>query len=76
VKLSLSISLWSLSLFWSRARTDHQFYTPVALSAEYAHPVEDFFNHTAFIAGPLIMGSHVATIYLWFFVRIWETGNQ
>jgi sterol desaturase/sphingolipid hydroxylase (fatty acid hydroxylase superfamily) len=74
-----TIFYWShrmlhLPYFYKRIhKKHHQFYTPVALSAEYAHPVEDFFNHTAFIAGPLIMGSHVATIYLWFFVRIWET---
>jgi 4-alpha-methyl-delta7-sterol-4alpha-methyl oxidase len=62
---------------WAPLRddADHQFYTPVGISAEYAHPVEDFLNQAAFIAGPFIMGSHIFTLYMWLLLRLWETGT-
>lgn len=51
----------------------HQFYTPIGISAEYAHPVEDLANAIAFIAGPLILGCHIFTLWLWMFLRTLET---
>jgi len=74
-----TIFYWSHRLlhqpfFYKRIhKQHHQFYTPVGISSEYAHPVEDFLNQAAFIAGPFIMGSHIFTLYMWLLLRLWET---
>ncbi len=47
----------------------------MGIASEYAHPAEDFLTQVAFIAGPLIMGSHIFTLYLWLLLRLWETGT-
>lgn len=57
----------------------HQFYTPVGLAAEYAHPIEYFVaNSLPFSAGPMLIGLvagpfHLYTFWLWFVLRIGET---
>ena len=57
----------------------HQFYTPVGVAAEYAHPIEYFVaNSLPFSAGPMFIGFflapfHVYTFWLWFVLRIGGT---
>ncbi|GAB6026994.1 Methylsterol monooxygenase 1 [Chamberlinius hualienensis] len=44
----------------------HELTAPVAISAVYAHPVEHLFsNLLSPTIGPLVMGSHVITIWIW-----------
>jgi len=39
---------------------------PVAITARYAHPLEDVLSNIGPVfAGPLVMGSHFASVWLW-----------
>jgi len=52
----------------------HQFAVSIGIAAEYAHPVEQIFsNSIPTILGPVLVGPHIVTLWLWFFFRIWET---
>jgi len=52
----------------------HEFKQVVGFAAEYAHPVEGILsNGIPTIAGPLLFGAHIFTIWLWLFIRILET---
>ena len=45
----------------------HEWTAPIALSSVYCHPVEHFLcNLTPPALGPLLMGSHISTVWLWF----------
>jgi sterol desaturase/sphingolipid hydroxylase (fatty acid hydroxylase superfamily) len=44
----------------------HEWTAPIAVTAEYCHPVEHILsNILPIFLGPLIMGSHIATWWLW-----------
>jgi sterol desaturase/sphingolipid hydroxylase (fatty acid hydroxylase superfamily) len=52
----------------------HQFYTPIGMAAEYAHPVEYVLsNSLPVLAGPLLTGCHLLTMWIWLFIRTVET---
>jgi sterol desaturase/sphingolipid hydroxylase (fatty acid hydroxylase superfamily) len=52
----------------------HSFYQPTAFASIYSHPIEIITtNVIPFMAGPLILGAHVATIWMWLILRIAET---
>lgn len=52
----------------------HEWIAPIAMSAIYAHPLEHVFSNLApVIAGPVILGSHVATVWIWFAVALINT---
>lgn len=61
------------SLYSAIHKKHHRFHSNVGIASEFAHPLEDLANTLAFITGPLILGTHLFTLWAWFVVRIWET---
>jgi len=54
----------------------HEWTAPIAVTAIYCHPLEHIFSNLLPPAlGVLIMGSHVATAWLWFSLAILSTLN-
>lgn len=54
----------------------HEWTAPIAVTAIYCHPIEHFFsNLLPPFLGVFIMGSHVATSWLWFSLAILSTLN-
>ncbi|XP_060531114.1 fatty acid hydroxylase domain-containing protein 2-like [Cylas formicarius] len=54
----------------------HEWTAPIAVTAIYSHPVEHIFsNLVPPFLGVFIMGSHVATAWLWFTLAILSTLN-
>uniref|UniRef100_A0A1L8DYC4 Putative c-4 sterol methyl oxidase n=1 Tax=Nyssomyia neivai TaxID=330878 RepID=A0A1L8DYC4_9DIPT len=54
----------------------HEWTAPISVTAVYCHPLEHFFsNLLPPFLGVFIMGSHVATAWLWFFLAILSTLN-
>lgn len=52
----------------------HEWTAPIAVTAVYAHPIEHIFsNMVPPFLGVFIMGSHVATAYLWYALAILAT---
>jgi 4-alpha-methyl-delta7-sterol-4alpha-methyl oxidase len=53
----------------------HRIVTPWAITGNYMHPLE--FTATASVAliGPLLVGAHVVTVWLWFAFRQWEAAE-
>lgn len=52
----------------------HEWTAPIAVIAEYAHPIEHIFsNLVPPFLGILILGTHVATAYLWLILVIFST---
>eukprot|EP01103_Thecamoeba_quadrilineata_P016160 TRINITY_DN5328_c0_g1_i2.p1 TRINITY_DN5328_c0_g1~~TRINITY_DN5328_c0_g1_i2.p1 ORF type:complete len:158 (-),score=5.01 TRINITY_DN5328_c0_g1_i2:51-524(-) len=49
----------------------HKFKAPIGLAAMYAHWIEfTFSNVLPLLAGPLIMRSHLVTIWIWYFLGV------
>lgn len=61
------------SLYKRIHKYHHRFHTNVGIASEFAHPIEDTLNTIALLAGPFFMGTHLFTLWVWFFIRIWET---
>lgn len=54
----------------------HEWTAPIAVTAIYCHPVEHIFsNLIPPFLGVFLMGSHVATAWLWFSLAILSTLN-
>uniref|UniRef100_A0A7G3AEN2 Putative c-4 sterol methyl oxidase n=1 Tax=Lutzomyia longipalpis TaxID=7200 RepID=A0A7G3AEN2_LUTLO len=54
----------------------HEWTAPISVTAVYCHPIEHIFsNLLPPFLGVLIMGSHVATAWLWFSLAILSTLN-
>eukprot|EP01137_Pigoraptor_chileana_P008251 Opistho-2@54813 len=54
----------------------HEWTAPIGISALYCHPLEFFLSNLfPIILGPLIMGSHLLTMWLWFSMAIIVTVN-
>ncbi|XP_030067793.1 LOW QUALITY PROTEIN: fatty acid hydroxylase domain-containing protein 2-like [Microcaecilia unicolor] len=52
----------------------HEWTAPVGVVSTYAHPLEHMFsNMLPVMVGPIIMGSHVAMIMLWFCLAMLST---
>jgi sterol desaturase/sphingolipid hydroxylase (fatty acid hydroxylase superfamily) len=52
----------------------HTFKESIGIASEYAHPVEDVLANTIpTIGGCLVMGSHVAVLWIWLAIRVAET---
>jgi plant 4alpha-monomethylsterol monooxygenase len=53
-------------------RIHHLATTPIALSGNFMHPVEFLVISTLVLVGPVLLGSHVVTLWVWVAVRQWE----
>jgi len=52
----------------------HEFKTTIGIASEYAHTVEWFVsNLMPFMMGPLLIGPHMVTLWIWMFIRVVET---
>ena len=53
----------------------HRILTPWAITGHYMHPLE--YSATGFLAlvGPMLVGAHVATVWLWIAFRQWEAAE-
>lgn len=52
----------------------HEWTAPISIIAIYAHPIEHLVSNLfPIVLGPLIMGSHIATTWLWFTLAIMST---
>lgn len=53
----------------------HRIYAPRAIAGHYMHPVEYGLTGLIVLAGPLLVGAHVLTIWLWVAFRQWEAAE-
>jgi 4-alpha-methyl-delta7-sterol-4alpha-methyl oxidase len=53
----------------------HRIVTPWALTGHYMHPLEYGTTGAVALLGPLLLGSHVVVVWLWFCVRQWEAAE-
>jgi len=53
----------------------HRIITPWAITGHYMHPLEYTVTATVALVGPLAVGAHVATVWLWFAFRQWEAAE-
>jgi len=55
----------------------HEWTSPIAIAAIYAHPLEYMLSNIGpLLLGVLVMGSHMATTWLWFCLAIFNTINS
>jgi 4-alpha-methyl-delta7-sterol-4alpha-methyl oxidase len=54
----------------------HRIPTPLAISGNYMHPVEFLLISSMILIGPILVGAHVVTLYIWVVVRQWEAAEQ
>lgn len=53
----------------------HRIVTPWAVTGHYMHPLEYGLTGAVAVIGPLLVGAHVVTVWLWFVVRQWEAAE-
>ena len=54
----------------------HEWTAPIGIVAIYAHPLEHLMSNLGpIILGPLVMGSHIATAWMWFALALMTTIN-
>jgi 4-alpha-methyl-delta7-sterol-4alpha-methyl oxidase len=53
----------------------HRISTPWAITGHYMHPLEFIATAGLMLVGPLLLGSHVVTLYLWIILRQWEAAE-
>ena len=53
----------------------HRIVTPWAVTGHYMHPLEYGLTGAVALVGPLVVGAHVATVWLWFCFRQWEAAE-
>ncbi|MGC5327438.1 sterol desaturase family protein [Brevibacillus sp. SYSU BS000544] len=54
----------------------HRVTVPWAITGNYMHPVEFILIATCVLAGPVLLGSHVVTIWIWIVFRQWLAANE
>lgn len=53
----------------------HRVPAPWAITGHYMHPVEYLLTTGLMLVGPLLVGAHVVTLYVWIVVRQWEAAE-
>lgn len=53
----------------------HRIVTPWAVTGNYMHPLELSLTGAIALVGPLLLGSHVVTVWAWFVWRQWEAAE-
>ncbi len=53
----------------------HRIMTPWSITGHYMHPVEYILTGTVMLIGPLLVGAHVVTLYIWIVWRQWEAAE-
>jgi len=53
----------------------HRITTPWAITGHYVHPVEYILTAVVMLTGPILLGCHVVTLYIWIVVRQWEAAE-
>ncbi|HEV7731164.1 MAG TPA: sterol desaturase family protein [Candidatus Binatia bacterium] len=53
----------------------HRIVTPWAITGNYMHPLELSVTATVALIGPLLLGAHVVTVWIWFVWRQWEAAE-
>ncbi len=53
----------------------HRVYIPWAITGHYMHPVEFILTGTLALLGPVLLGAHVVTVYIWIAFRQWEAAE-
>jgi len=53
----------------------HRIYTPWAITGNYMHPAEYLAIGTLVLVGPILVGAHVVTLWVWLVFRQWEAAE-
>ncbi len=53
----------------------HTILTPWAITGHYMHPLEYVITGSIALIGPLLLGAHVVTLWVWFVFRQWEAAE-
>lgn len=53
----------------------HTILTPWAVTGHYMHPLEYLLTAGVALVGPLLVGAHVVTLWIWFAFRQWEAAE-
>lgn len=53
----------------------HRILTPWAVTGNYMHPLEYGLIGAVALVGPMLLGVHVVTLWIWFVVRQWEAAE-
>jgi len=53
----------------------HRIMTPWSITGHYMHPAEYVLTGTVMLIGPLLVGAHVVTLYIWIVLRQWEAAE-
>jgi 4-alpha-methyl-delta7-sterol-4alpha-methyl oxidase len=53
----------------------HRIVTPWAVTGHYMHPIEYALTGTIALVGPLLVGAHVVTLWMWLAFRQWEAAE-
>jgi sterol desaturase/sphingolipid hydroxylase (fatty acid hydroxylase superfamily) len=64
-----------MPIFYARIhKHHHKFKSTIGIAAEFASPIESIFaNFVPTLAGPLLLGSHPYTYWIYLWLRVWET---
>ncbi len=64
-------AMHSKHLYHSVHSLHHRIIVPWAISAHYMHPIEFLITVGNVLLGPILLGSHVVTIWIWVLFRQW-----
>lgn len=53
----------------------HRIYTPWAVTGHYMHPTEYGLTALLVLVGPILVGAHVVTLWIWICFRQWEAAE-